>query len=206
MPGSRVHHIRRHYEARISPHRETYDILDWSSRESQEARFRVLREVLAHTRPAVWPLHLLDVGCGLTDLAAFLETSRLNVRYVGADITLAILREARRRSPQRCLLAADVFSASPFAARAFDVCYCSGVFNLSLGNNDDFALAALPRLLALARHAAVANFLHCRTRVKYAHCHYFDPARLSAALAQRGLQVTLVDDYLENDFTLVLRR
>jgi ubiquinone/menaquinone biosynthesis C-methylase UbiE len=206
MSGDRLHRIRRHYEARVTPQRETYDILDWSSREAQEVRFAVLLAVLRQTFAAGRELRLLDVGCGLTDLAAFLDRHRFPVRYVGADITLGVLSEARRRSPQRRLLAADVFSAPPFAAQAFDVAYCSGVFNLSLGNNNDFALAALPRLLNLAGTIAVANFLHCRCRRKHEHCHYFDPETLRAAMAQRGLSVTLIDDYLENDFTLVLRR
>lgn len=206
MPGDHLQRIRRHYETRVTPQRETYDILDWSSRESQEVRFAVLLRVLQQTFAAGEVFRLLDVGCGMTDLAAFLERRRVPLRYVGADITLGVLAEARRRSPQRCLLAADVFSAPPFAARAFDVTYCSGVFNLSLGNNDDFALAALPRLLDLAGTVAVANFLHCRCRRQHEHCHYFDPETLRAAMLQRGLRVTLIDDYLENDFTLVLRR
>lgn len=206
MPGDRIHRIRRHYEARVTPQRETYDILDWSSRESQEARFSVLLTTLQQSFTPSQTIRLLDVGCGMTDLAAFLERHRVPLRYVGADITLGILAEARRRAPQRRLVAADVFTAAPFAARAFDVTYCSGVFNLSLGNNNDFALAALPRLLALSDALAVANFLHCRCGRKYEHCHYFDPDVLCAAMAQRGLDVTLIDDYLENDFTLVLRR
>jgi SAM-dependent methyltransferase len=206
MPGDRLHRIRRHYEARVAPHRETYDILDWSSREAQEARFAVLLRVLQQAFPAGQEFRLLDVGCGMADLAAFLERHRAPVRYVGADITLAVLAEARRRNPERRLLAADVFTAPPFAARTFDVAYCSGVFNLNLGNNDDFALAALPRLLELAGTVAVANFLHCRCRRKYEHCHYFDPEVLRAAMRQRGLRVTVIDDYLENDFTLVFQR
>jgi len=206
MPGERIHRIRRHYEARISPQRETFDILDWSSRESQQARFAVLLRVLRRECALGRPPRLLDVGCGLTDLAAFLAGHRFPVSYVGADITPALLAEARRRAPARCILAADVFAAPPFRPAAFDACYCSGVFNLSLGNNDAFALAALPRLMDLASQVAVANFLHCRTARKYAHCHYFDPTVLTAAMARLGLQVELIDDYLENDFTLVLKR
>ena len=206
MPGNRIQRIRRHYEARVAPQRETYDILDWSSRDSQEVRFAVLLKVLQHSFPAGQEVRLLDVGCGMTDLAAFLDRHRVPGRYIGADITLGVLAEARRRSPQRTLLAADVFTAPPFAPHAFDVTYCSGVFNLNLDNNNDFALAALPRLLELARTVAVANFLHCRCRRQYEHCHYFDPDALCTAMEQCGLNVTLIDDYLENDFTLVLRR
>jgi SAM-dependent methyltransferase len=206
MHGDRIQRIRRHYEARVTPQRENYDILDWSSRESQEARFRVLLRVLERAFPRGHAFALLDVGCGMTDLATFLERHGAAAHYVGADITLGVLAEARRRSPHRRVLAADVFAAPPFADQAFDVTYCSGVFNLNLDNNNAFALAALPRLLALARRVAVANFLHCRCRRKYDHCHYFDPEVLRDAMVSRGVHVTVIDDYLENDFTLVLRR
>jgi SAM-dependent methyltransferase len=206
MSGQRLHRIRRHYEARVTPHREPHDILDWSSRESQERRFQVLVDVLRQTFPVATVPRLLDVGCGMTDLASYLEGHGTPVRYVGADVTLAILTEARRRHPQRLLLAADAFAAPPFAPRSFDVCYCSGVFNLNLGNNDAFASEALPRLLDLANRIAVANFLHRRCPHKYEHCHYFDPEVLSREMSRRGLRVVLVDDYLENDFTLVLAR
>jgi SAM-dependent methyltransferase len=206
MPGHRIHRIRRHYEARVSPHRAAHDILDWSSRESQERRFDVLLDVLRRTFPPPALPRLLDVGCGMTDLASYLEGHGLPVRYVGTDITFAILAEARRRHPQRTVLGADVFAAPPFPPRAFDACYCSGVFNLSLGNNDAFAVEALPRLLALAGRIAVANFLHRRSPKQYEHCHYFDPETLAGEMSHRGLRVLLIDDYLENDFTLVLSR
>lgn len=206
MSHERLHRIRRHYEARLAADRESYDILDWSSREAQQARFAALLRVLrAEFAPGDRPW-LLDVGCGLTDLASFLEAAAFPVRYLGADITLGLLAEARRRHPGRALLAGDVFAATPLRSRAVDVCYCSGVFNLNLGNNDAFAAAALPRLVDLSRAVAVANFLHRRTPHQYPHCHYFDPERLIRSMTARGLEVDLLDDYLENDFTLVLRR
>lgn len=206
MPGQRLRRIREHYELRVSPRRASHDILDWSSRESQELRFRILADVLRQVFPASARPRLLDVGCGMSDLADFLVRESLDLRYVGADITLGILAEARRRHPQRVLIAADVFTAPPFAPGAFDACYCSGVFNLSLGNNDAFAARALPVLAALAGRVAVANFLHRRCQRKYEHCHYFDPDALCIAMRRQGLRVTLIDDYLENDFTLVLSR
>lgn len=206
MTHERLHRIRRHYEARLAADRESYDILDWSSREAQQARFDALLRVLRREATPGGRPWLLDVGCGLTDLASYLEAAAFPVRYLGADITLGLLAEARRRHPGRHLLAGDVFAASPLIPRCVDVSYCSGVFNLNLGNNDAFAHAALPRLVDLSRQVAVANFLHCRTRRQYPHCHYFDPDHLIRSLTARGLEVDLLDDYLENDFTLVLRR
>ena len=148
---------------------------------------------------------LLDVGCGLTDLRTFLVARGVTVRYVGIDITWSILAEARRRHRDCVMCQTDVFAESPFRDKTFDAVFCSGAFNLRLGNNDAFAVRALARMGELARTYVVANFLHLRTPQKYQHCYYFDPAALCASIRGRCTQLTLVDDYLENDFTLVIR-
>jgi len=201
----RVERIRQHYEARVRPDRESYDILDWANRESQLCRFDVFGRVLDACGVAPG-FSVLDVGCGMTDLAEYLQSTGRPATYIGVDITYGLLKEVRRRCPTRRIVQADVFSEPPFPAASVDATYCSGVFNLQLGNNDAFALQALPQLARLARTVAVANFLHRRTAEKYAHCYYFDPDHIVAAMERQGLLVDIIDDYLENDFTVVLRR
>lgn len=201
---SKTRQITAHYERRIAPNRESYDVLDWGTRESQLARFRVLLDSLVHAPVASETPSLLDVGCGLTDLCSFLEQCRLAIDYTGVDLTPGILAEARRRHPGRRLVQADVFEGGPFRDNAFDVSYCSGVFNLQLGNNDAFARRGLAGLARYARCRALANFLHIRTREKYPHCHYFDPDELMTYAATLVPRVELVDDYLTNDFTIVM--
>lgn len=201
--------IRYHYEKRVRSDRESYDILDWGSKESQEARFQVLIDVLeegTYRLARDVPLRLLDVGCGLTDLCTYLGEMHSAVHYVGVDITFAVLDEAKRRWPQRMVFQGDVFTDAPLREAEFDVAYCSGIFNLRLGNNEDFAIKALTKLLPLVRHRVVANFLHERTKQKYPHCFYFNPERIAEAVRLTGATVTLIDDYLENDFTLVANR
>lgn len=207
LPPHKVNRIRSHYSRRVAPDRENYDILDWGCREAQEARFDVLLRAIAALQPSVSsPFSLLDVGCGMTDLATYLETRHGNdhCRYVGVDITWEILSEAARRFPGRRILQGDVFGAAPFLPGSFDAVFCSGVFNLRLGNNADFALRAIPQLAAQSRRLVVANFLHVRTSRKYAHCYYFDPEWLTGKLAGTCRRMTVVDDYLENDFSLIV--
>ena len=201
--------IRAHYERRVVPGRDSYDVLDWGSREAQLARFHVLVDLLiqhdlAGTETAT--CQLLDVGCGLTDLCDLLDRLGLEVAYTGADIVSAILAEARRRHPERNLVQADIFQREPFAARTFDVVFCSGTFNLEVGNNETFAQHALLTMLPLVRDCLVANFLHTRTPRKYEHCHYYDPQALMSGVRDRAVKIDVIDNYLENDFTLVLWR
>ena len=202
---SRAEQIRRHYEPRVDATRENHEILDWGTREGQLARFRVLGDALEReSAPAPMPT-LLDVGCGMTDLAGYPHERGLSVRYVGVDLTFAVIREALRRYPGRQLAQADVFTHSPFRPGSVDVSYCSGVFNLRLDNNREFVLAAVPALLALSNRLVVVNMLHIRTPAKYPHCVYFDPDDMAARFAEHAASVRIVDDYLINDFTLILR-
>ena len=203
---SKAERIRQHYEPRVDSERENYDILDWGTREGQLARFRVLADALErNVVGGATPPTLLDVGCGMTDLADYLVERQIAVRYIGADLTLAVIQEALRRYPGRRLVQADVFTHSPLKPGSIDVSYCSGVFNLRLGNNREFVLSAVPALLEQSRDLVVVNMLHIRTRVKYPHCCYFDPDDIAAQLEAHASRIEIVDNYLANDFTMILR-
>jgi len=163
---------------------------------------RLCLELLQELEPA----SLLDAGCGLADLLPFLESRGQRVRYVGADLTPAILKEARRRQPDADLVLTDLFAAPPFLPETFDVVFASGIFNLNLGNNDAFVQRAVPALARLAAGCVVANFLHAGAPVKHAHCHYYEPVPLMAALAGAGCRIDCREGYLDHDFTLVVWR
>ena len=76
MHDSRLERIHRHYAPRVSKDRESYDMLDWGSAESQRIRFGILvecmREAFGDDLSMDCGLRLLDVGCGLADLWVFL--------------------------------------------------------------------------------------------------------------------------------------
>ena len=230
MTSAKLKHIQAHYERRVGVERDSFDILDWGSAADQQTRFEILLRVLTGEHPRAKdgnglslspvansaeskaqgnetleaPLSILDVGCGLTDLCTFLRERQVQCRYFGVDITTAILGEAHRRWSERALLQADVFAAAPFSPKSFDVVFCSGIFNLKVGNNESFASHAIPQLASLANHCVVANFLHMRTPRKYPHCFYFDPDKLAEIASRNSSQVDIVDNYLENDFTLIV--
>jgi len=241
---SKRSHIHRHYESRVEPEREGFDILDWASADAQQVRFAVLasqlRELAGHAesekrQAEIFPLRLLDAGCGLADLRIYLRengftvdgseiirsahlgkrptdvliAARQNtppVAYTGVDITPGILAEARRRQPDAQLLLADLFAEEPFPPQSFDVVFASGLFNLNLGNNAEFIRQGVPRLFKLASRLLVVNFLHVRTAHQYDHCHYTHPEELLREFGPLAARAEIVADYLPNDFTLVLRK
>lgn len=193
--------IRAHYEHRISPGRENFDVLDWASAASQRRRFEVLVEHV--------PLRgrsLLDVGCGLGDLAAFLRERELDVDYTGVDVLEKMVAACRERLPGERFLRADVFGEHPLPPGAFDVVFTSGVFNLNLGNNLAFLPGAVGRLLELARREVAFNLLHVRSPVKEDRYFFYDPAEVFELLRGEPCEIQLIDDYLPNDFTVICRK
>lgn len=193
--------IRAHYEPRISPHRPNYDILDWASPQSQRARFRVLAD-----NATLQGRKLLDVGCGLGDLRAYLLEHHIAADYTGVDISEKMVQAARQRHPDGAFICADLFEESPFPPKSFDVVYCSGIFNLNLGNNLEFLPRAMRRLFDLSGRDVVFNLLHRRAQGGDQKYFYHSPKEVLEILAPLGWRMNLLDDYLPNDFTIVCQR
>ncbi len=202
---SKIRKIRKHYVPRIAPGRENYDILDWAAPRSQKLRFEVL---LNHVD--LEGKSLLDVGCGLGDLASLLRDRGLEVRYTGVDVIEEMLEKARRANPGVRFVLGDIFAEDSeyvLSGERFDVVFSSGTMNLNLGNNPEFLRRALPRMLHLTGEVLVVNFLHSREPTcdpKYFHYDPGDVIEILEPLCGRE-NIRLVDDYLENDFTLISR-
>jgi len=195
---SRRKAIRAHYEPRISRGRENHDVVNWASARSQRARFKVLADNV--------PLEgfsLLDVGCGLGDLLGYLNRRRVSVEYTGVDLLEKMIEAAVERYPAGRFLAADIFEDNPFEPASFDVVFCSGVFNLDLGNNRLFLPRALDVFFRLARRYLVFNLLHSRLPHDDHRYFHFDPREIAEHLSRRRGSVRIIDDYLPNDFTVI---
>jgi len=204
----RLKKIHDHYVPRLGPDRPHHDILDWFAPQTQQARFQVLVD-----RIALEGRSLLDVGCGLGDLAAYLAARGVRADYTGVDVIEEFLARARGANPGRRFECLDIFAQTPaetLAAlgrdRRFDVVFSSGALNLNLGNHEQFLPHALATLAGLAGEFTVVNFLHARypldDPVTYVSHH---PEPILAILRPLCESVDLVDDYLDNDFTVIGR-
>jgi len=121
------------------------------------------------------------------------------------DLLAEIVAEARRRHPGAEVAQGDVFAGEVFPPHSFDVVFCSGVFNLELGNNESFVERALPVLRSLAKGMVMVNFLHARAEKKFEGCHYYAPEKIMALCERLAPVVELDEGYLESDFTVILQ-
>lgn len=205
MSGKHEKKVEEHYTPNVSRNKKGYVIADWSSMEAQEARFEVLtEEIFRHG--LVRGASLLDVGCGMADLWSYLNTRGIAPEYHGVDITPAVLKEAKRRNPGLDLSNGDVFSGKPpYMPGSFDIVFCSGVFNLKQDNSPEFAKRGVIRLAQLSSKLTVVNFLHKRASYKYDMCFYLEPSEILDELENGGWSAVVRDDYLENDFSVIIR-
>lgn len=209
--NDKIRKIRDHYLPLIKSRRANHEVLDWAARETQYMRFSVLADNVP-----LGGLTLLDVGCGLGDLAEYLCSRGVTLgRYVGVDILPEMLDRARRSKPELELFEGNIFTTSRQeslkllrADRPFDVVYCSGALNLNLGNNDEFIMSAVQKMSELADKWLVFNCLHARCDMDddryYAYCP--EKALAAARAACPDAEIKFIDDYLENDFTVVCRK
>ncbi len=196
--------IRNHYENRISPERDHHDVLDWASAESQLKRFEVLSANVNLEGKT-----LLDVGCGLGDLFRFLKDQRIKVDYTGVDLLQKMVIAANKKNPDGLFIQADVFveeTLPPELEKKIDVIFCSGIFNLNLGNNVEFLRLAVGKLLKLTDEYLVFNLLHKRAAGPDRKYFYFDPDVVLELLDNFECETTILDDYLPNDFTVICKK
>ncbi|MFP4139957.1 MAG: class I SAM-dependent methyltransferase [Phycisphaerae bacterium] len=190
--------IRQHYEPRIDPARDSHDVLDWACASSQQARFEVLVSNVDLAGRS-----LLDVGCGLGDLWGFLKSHDVAVDYTGVDLLPRMVAEAQRRHPDGTFVTRDLFTDPAPTDLQRDVVFCSGMFNLNVGNNLDFVPGAIDRFFELARTHVVFNMLHWRATAEPERYFFYKPEWVTDLLADRPCEVRVLEDYLPNDFTVI---
>ena len=193
--------IHAHYDHRFSAENANYKVLDWASPASQRRRFEVLAENVV-----LRGLSILDVGCGLGDLLAFIQQSGMEVQFTGVDILDKMVEHCRKRFDSARFVQADIFSDDAFSPGEFDLVFVSGAFNLDLGNNLEFLPKAIGRLMKLSRRYVAFNLLHARWPEREPGYFFYEPDFVLQQLAGYNVEVKLIDDYLPNDFTVVCEK
>ena len=190
--------IRGHYIPRINRYTSNHEILDWESGKAQESRFDVFLDNVELSGK-----RLLDVGCGLGDLLGYCKAKGIECDYTGIDLLGEMVELAQAAYCDGHFLHGDMFKQDIFPADSFDVVFTSGIFNLNIGNNEEFLQSAIQRLWKVSRDVVVFNMLHTKSRDKDNTYYYHDPGEISAYLQDFGCNVVIVEDYLGNDFTVI---
>ncbi len=190
----------RIYSERVRQHGYDVKALGWGSRESQARRFAVLNEVGPLNGSSV-----LDVGCGLGDLYAWMRRKGLRVRYMGVDITPRMVDKARERFPKTQFRVCDVLDGSQ-AVAAHDYVLSSGIFTHGGRSAFEFLKAMVRRMFDLSKQALAFNCLSGWAEVKELGEFHADPLRVVSFCRTLTPRVVLRHDYHPRDFTVYLYR
>ena len=190
--------VSNHYEPLLNKYSRGYEILDWESLDSQIKRFEVLTD-----NADLSGKKLLDIGCGTGDLYGYFIDRGLDVDYYGIDILPKMIAKAYEIYPKGRFFTGDIFKESPFGKRQFDIIFCSGIFNLNMGDNESFFKEALPVFFAHAKSMVVFNLLDPGHSVHSSKYYFFDYKAVLHWIRQYTDNVRVVTGYIPNDFTIV---
>ncbi|RCX17848.1 methyltransferase family protein [Anaerobacterium chartisolvens] len=200
----KVEVIRTYYEENMNKGLPEYKVLGWESEEAQRLRFNSLIFSVDMAGKKI-----LDVGCGMGNLLEYLNLKGIQVDYTGVDILKSMIEQAGRKGLNGTFYHADIFEKNIFQNNSFDIIYASGIFNLNLNNNRKFLSNALRLFMDLSKEAVVFNLLHHKSPDKEEPYYYFDPEEVKdivEELPQRVKTMKIVENYLNNDFTVVCRK
>lgn len=209
MEESRKSIIVDHYINRVNDlNIPDYKVVDWESEEAQNLRFKALIEHFNMSSNV-----LLDVGCGVGSLAEYIDKNNINLYYIGIDIMPEMVERAKSKnykniSPQ--FMTMDFFKKTDIKDDV-DYIYTSGIFNLNLGNNEEFLKEAIEAFLLAARKGVCFNLLDISCKEKYGDKYYYykkdDILLLTQDILKKlnlGYKIHIEDKYLQNDFSVFI--
>jgi Methylase involved in ubiquinone/menaquinone biosynthesis len=193
--------ITKHFSSLLASHGMSPQSLDWGSQQTQEARFAALADIADLANTAI-----LDVGCGLADLHAWLLARGVPHRYTGVDVTQAMAAQAAARFPDAEVLHAEALKAAGLEDRQFDYVFASGIFYLRQNDPMAYLQSAVAKMFAMCRRGIAFNSLSSWSSRQDPQEFYADPLLTAAHCRTLSSRLVLRHDYHPGDFTIYLYR
>ena len=192
--------VQDYYDKAAKQFGNSIDAVGWFSTDSQVIRFRQFLELGDLSNSTV-----LDVGSGLGDFFDFISFQSPS-QYLGIDVSSQMIKLASKRYPSATFLHTDIFNLSD--ARRFDYVISSGIYSLKHDRPLDFLAMHLHQCWQRATKGIGFNLLSATTDKENQdptfHYYHIRPVlNLCQTLSQ---SVVLIDDYLPNDFTVLLTK
>lgn len=171
----------------------------WSSQEVQFKRFSVLLEIGLEEKASI-----LDVGCGFGDMADYMENNKKECTYTGIDLSTELLDEAGKRHVGIRLYEGDLFDFDP-DDNSYDYVFLSGTLNRNLNDDGAYAYKTLQKMFEVCRIGIAFNLLDRRHEWTASRwdLESFYPQEVLKFIDRFASKSKLIDDYLDNDFTVL---
>lgn len=175
-----------HYRRLLKNHGDSFKAAQYSSRESQEARYQILTQVgdLEGKR-------VLDFGCGSGHLATFLKDRGIRCRYTGVDIVEDFFPIARSKHPEQ-----RFGRWEDFQHERFDYVLVSGVFNNRMPDNESFFAETIRMLFGACDKGLSFNLMSTYVDFQDPGLWYASPEKVFSMVKQLTPFINLRNDYV----------
>ncbi|WEJ63496.1 class I SAM-dependent methyltransferase [Thiomicrorhabdus lithotrophica] len=208
--------IQTRHKASVERYGYQPQALYWSNRDIQEIRFQQLMGILpssADLKHQAWSL--LDVGCGFADLVGFLQRHEYFPTYAGIDISPQVVLGAKSMNSGLDIQEGELADFD-FKVRDFDYVMLSGALNEvveteiegTAQQQGEYAKSVIKTMYQICKKGVAFNLLDSRNEwVKSRFdLQSFLPEDIIQFCQAFANDVELVEGYLENDFTIYLRK
>ena len=173
--------------------------LYWSNEAIQKLRFKVLSAIGVATNDSI-----LDVGCGFADLKTWLASQGIKTLYTGIDISPDLIAVAKEKDGDADLFVGDLYDGA-FKALSFDWVLLSGALNEPYNDKGKYAKKIIKEMYRICRKGVAFNLLNNKA-IKAHDLQSFDANEMLEYCLTLCPDCILRDDYLDNDFTIYMRK
>ncbi len=166
--------LKAHYRDLLVKFGDSAESAQYSSRESQERRFKILAQIAELNGSSI-----LDFGCGAGHLGTYLNSKNIQFRYTGVDIVDDFFDIASAKNPgSRFGVIED------FEHEKFDYIFISGVFNNKRKDNRKFYQESLKKLFGMCTKGVAFNMMSTYVDYKDPNLFYESPERVIRFIKQ----------------------
>lgn len=184
--------LRDHYLKLYKLHGDAPEAMQYSSKESQYKRFKILCEIADLSNKTV-----LDFGCGTGHLGEYLRDHDIVCGYNGTDIVPDFLQVCQKKFPDGSF---QPFESSP--SQTFDFCIVSGVFNNRTEDNLFFLKETVKTLFTVCKLGISFNVMSKYVDYEDPTLFYAYPEDIFSFIkTEVSPFVTLRNDYLVKSST-----
>jgi SAM-dependent methyltransferase len=175
---------------------DNFASVGWGSRKTQFIRFKALSNVAD-----ISDMKIMDVGCGLGHFVDYIDEAGISVDYQGIDYLDEMVKRALVRHPSRNFKVSNILREKP--NRDYDYIFASGLFTYA---NMEMLQSTVSAMFRGYRRGISFNSLSSWAICKDSNEYYANPLKVVEFCKTLSSNLTLVHNYLPNDFTVYLYR
>jgi SAM-dependent methyltransferase len=165
--------IKQHYKKLFETYGRDHNAVQYSSRESQYARFEVLLEIADNLSSVA------DIGCGLGDLLPLLRQKHPLAQYTGYDFVSAFIDDAKAQfSEDNFAQFKQLDILQDHIQEKADYVLLSGMLNNAMEDNAVFTEITLQKMWQAANKGIAFNALSSYVDYQEEGLCYHDPLKL----------------------------